>query len=657
MKFERLFEPVRIGKVPIGNRIVMAAMAPIGLVDRGGGLTQRAIDYYAERAFGGVGLIVVGVTRVTDMEPKSGYLFVSRESLHSLSELAELVHYYGSRVFVQLTPGYGRNIQGWVIDSGFKPISPSALPTYWRPNVTARALATEEVEDIVEAFGEAAELLKVADIDGIELQGYGGYLLDEFTTARWNKRNDKYGGCLENRLRFPTELLRAIKDRAGMDFPVIYRYSVKHFIKGTRTAALPQEDFVEVGRDVGEGLQMAKLLESAGFDALHVNAGCYDSWYWAYPTTYQPHGVLAGLAAQVKKCVTIPVIAVSRLDIPELAERVLEEGKADMVALGRALLADPHWPKKVREGEPEHIRPCTGCNECLYRIAVDSRPLSCAVNPACGREGLLVVGETSERKKVLVVGGGIAGMEAARVSAIKGHRVTLYEKAERVGGHLVAGSVPDFKQDIKRLLDWYTMQLEALGVEIRLRAEVTPELVKKEKPDKVIVATGSTPLVPCVPGIEKPIVASCTDLLLGRKRARESVMVIGSGLVGCETALWLTNQGKKVTIVEVLSEIGTGRMFHANRVMLLDMLREKKVEFMTSTCLEAVREDGVIVKKDSIRKFVRCDTVALALGLSPERGLYDSLKGEVVELYLIGDCKEPRKIMDAVWEAYHVALR
>jgi len=660
MKFEKLFEPISIGKVDIKNRIAMAPMVPGGMVNRDGGPTQRAMDYYAERAFGGVGLIITGCTEVSDlMEPRTTLMFVNPASCSAFSELAESVHYYGTRIFVQLTAGLGSVIVGPTIDGGFRPVSASAISAFWRPNVVSRALTTDEVEEIVDAFGKAAELLKTAGIDGIELHGHEGYLFDQFTTAIWNKRNDKYGGSLEDRLRFPIEALNAIKDRAGKDFPVVYRYGLKHYMKGPGTGALPHEDYVEVGRDVAEGLEMAKLLEKAGFDGLHVDAGSYESWYWAHPPIYQSHGCMVDMAAEAKKCVTIPVIAVGRLGIPELAEKVVAEGKADMVALGRALLADPHWPKKAHQGRVEEICPCIGCHDgCLYRELETSKHISCAVNPVAGRERLYALQMVAQPQKVLIAGGGVAGMEAARVAAIRGCEVTLYEKGEKLGGHLIPGSVPDFKQDINRLLDWYNTQLERVGVKIKLQVEVTPEFIRREKPDKVIVATGSTPIVPDVPGIEKPIVTSCIDLLLGRKKTGEIVVVIGGGLVGCETALWLANQGKRVSIVEILPEIPTGDMCHANQFMLLDLLKNKEVEFMTNTSLEAVMDEGVnVVDRNFTRKTVLCDTVALALGLKPERGLYESLRRECTELYLIGDCKEPHNIMQAIWDGYHIASR
>ena len=386
----RLLEPGRIGQMMTKNRIVMCPMGTGSLADLDGGFSRRLIDYYVARAKGSVGLIITGCTEVSDLiEPRTTLMSINPQTCSSFSELAEAVHYYGARIFVQLTAGMGRVIVGPEIDAGFKPVSASAIPAFWRPNVASRALTTDEVERIVDAFGKAAELLKTGDIDGIELHGHEGYLFDQFTTTIWNKRNDKYGGSLEDRLRFPIEVLNAIKDRAGKNFPVVYRYGLKHYLKEPGASALPHEDYEEVGRDVAEGLEMAKLLEKAGFDGLHVDAGSYESWYWAHPPSYQSHGCMVDMAAEAKKSVNIPIIAVGRLGIPELAEEVIASGKADMVALGRALLADPHWPKKAHAGKVEEIRPCTGCHDgCLYREMEQFKPISCAVNPAVGREKL-----------------------------------------------------------------------------------------------------------------------------------------------------------------------------------------------------------------------------------------------------------------------------
>lgn len=657
MKFEKLFEPIKIGNLSVKNKIAMAPMHAKGMVDTIGNYTPRAIDYYVERAVGGIGLIITGAALTTKLDSLNTQPFVSPETIASFNELAESVHYYGAKIIIQLSAGFGR--VRFLPQTGTvpHPVSASAVPSYWRPDIMARALTTEEVEDIVDSLGRAAELLRAAGIDGVELHGHEGYLLDQFTTALWNERNDKYGGNLKSRLTFPVEILQVIKKKAGKDFPVIYQYGLKHYMKAPWSGALEHEtNYKEAGRDIGEGLEMARLLEKAGYDALHIDAGSYDSWYWAHPPTYQSHGCMVDLAARVKEAVSIPVIAAGRLDLPDLAEEALRVGKADIIALGRALLADPYWPKKVHDEKLEEIRPCTGCQDgCMYRYINEGKPMSCSVNPAVLRERTYSIRKVDKPTKVIIVGGGVAGMEAARVSALKSCQTILFEKTERLGGHLIAASVPDFKQDYRRLLDWYTTQLRSLNVEIRLKTEATAELIINERPGKVILATGSVAVIPNVPGIERQKVVTCIDLLLGKFKAGDSVCVVGGGLMGCETALWLADQGKKVIIIEALPELCPG-VFHANRVMLLDLLKDKGVEHLLNTHLTAVSQDGIQTGGVNLtKKHIPCDTVALAMGLQPNEQLYLALQPHVTELYLAGDCREPHNVMYAIWDGYHVA--
>jgi len=655
-EFSKLFEEVKIRKVRIKNRIAMAPMGILGLTKPDGTFAQRAIDYYIERAKGNVGLIITCVAKVENEIEKvlHGEPLVTFGALASLHELAESVHFYGSTIFVQLTAGLGSVNSEIIVDPSIELVSASAIPAYWKPSITTRALTIKEIEKMVKSFAHAATILRMAEIDGIELHGHEGYLFDQFTTDIWNKRNDKYGGDLKHRVTFPIEVLKAIKASVGEDFPVIYRYGLKHYIKEPRVGALKGEEFKEGGRDAKEGIEMAKLLEKAGFDGLHVDAGCYDSWYWAHPPIYQAHGCMVDMAEQAKKAVDIPVIAIGRLGIPELAEEVIEKGKADMVALGRALLADPYWPKKVQEGKLEDIRPCIGCHDgCMGRIMM-KMPLSCTVNPTTGKERLYKLDFTHSSKKVLVVGGGVSGMEAARVSTIRGYNVTLYEKSNNLGGHLIEAGIPNFKKDVVRLLDWYKTQLNKLNVEIKLGTEVTPELVKAKEPDAVIVATGSVPIIPKILGIEREKVTTAVDLLLKNKEAGKTVVVVGGGMIGCEVALWLTEQGKKTTIIEMLSEVAT-EVFHANRKMLLDLLANNKVKIITNTSICEVMDEGIkIINRNFISRIIECDTVVLALGLKPIDGLYDSLSMEFSEIYKIGDCKKPRKILHAIWDGHHI---
>lgn len=660
MTFDRLFEPISIGNVLIKNRV---AMAPMGVGNMAahlhdGALTQQAIEYYTERAYGGTGLIISGVVQINAVEPTLGRHCISRQAVTALSELAEAVHYYGSRLFVQLTAGFGRVFPRYAVESGIVPLSPSSTPSFWRPEVMTKKLTVAQIETIIKALGEAARLLSAAGIDGIELHGHEGYLFDQFATAIWNKRTDKYGGPrLKDRLTFATEVLQRIRDSAGKSMPVVYRYGLKHYLKAPLSGALKGETFAEAGRDVPEGLDMARLLEKAGFDALHVDAGCYDSWYWAHPPNYQSHGCMLDMAAAVKKVVKIPVIAVGRLDVPELAEKAIEEGKADMVAIGRGLLADPHWTQKVREGRIKDIRPCLACHDgCLARLIDTAKPVCCTVNPASGRERSYTLHKVLKSEKLVVAGGGVAGMEAARVAATRGCDVVLYEAGPELGGNAIPASVPPFKKDLRRLLDWYVVQLKKLGVVIRLNTEATVDAIRLERPDKIVVATGATPIIPCLHGIEDPSVSTCVDLLLNKRQAGEKVAVIGGGLVGCETALWLADQGKKVTIV-ARNDVANG-VFHANRTMLLDLLRYRNVVIRTSATIETIGGGRVVISSDEHRQeSIGCDTVALAAGLQPRRELHAALRTELCEVYSIGDCKEPLRIMDAIWDGYHVASR
>ena len=655
--YPRLFETVNIGKVTLKNRLAMAPMGVNGFWDPAGTLNQNGIDYYIRRARGGVGLIITGVFKVeNEVEPDNNRLpRVNINLMSALAEICEVSHSLGTKVFIQLTAGWGRVSRN--INSSRQLASPSPIPCFWDPRVNTRALTTEEIEKIVHAFGNAAKIVSAAGVDGIELHGHEGYLFDQFTTALWNKRTDKFGGDLKRRLTFPIEVLSEIKKNAGADFPVQYRMGLKHYIKGLNTGALPGESFTEAGQDIEQGLEMARLLEIAGFSSLHVDAGCYDSWYWAHPPVYQEHGCMADMAAKVKKIVKIPVMAVGRLEVPELAEQIIEKGQADLISLGRGLLADPDWPIKVQEGVEDNIRPCTGCHEgCMGRLS-SGKPLSCAVNPACGRENSYALVPSKQAKRILVVGGGVAGMEAARVAACRGHRVTLYEKEKALGGHLLEASVPDFKIDLRRLLSWYEKQMLDSGVEVRLNSPVTLELVRLENPEVIIVATGAKPILLDLLEKNDSKVLTAVDLLSGNKKAGQNVLVVGGGLTGCEVSLWLAKQGREVTLIEALPELMSSgaKVPHMNRLMLLDLLAFHHVRILTQTKLKRIEGDSVLLERDSMEQSLRIDSVVLSIGLRPENGLYKQLKQEFSPIFTLGDCREPGNIMAAIWNAYDVA--
>jgi 2-enoate reductase len=658
-KYPSLFKPLNIGKLNIMNRLAMAPIGIVGLTDIEGNPTQRAIDYYIERARGGVGLIITSLFKVdNEIEVNTGHMeMISETSKTPMGELCDSVHSLGSKIFIQLTAGFGRvSFPGNFLN---KPISASASPSYFNPKITCRPLKTKEVEQLVKAFGKAAEVAAISGMDGIELHGHEGYIFDQFTTAIWNHRRDKYGGDLRGRLTFPIEVLREIKKRVGDDFPVQYRFGLKHYIKSMNSGALKGEDFVEAGRDIEEGLEMARLLEEAGFDSLHIDAGCYDSWYWPHPPSYQEHGCMADMAARVKKVVHIPVTAVGRLDIPELAESVIAQGKADMVALGRGLLSDAYWPMKARQGRTEDIRPCIGCHVCFGRI-ISGRTMSCAVNPSCGRERVYPITPAVDSKSVMVVGGGISGMEAARVAALRGHHVTICEKTKILGGHLIEASVPSFKKDIRRLLKWYENQIAKMNIDVSFETDASLDFVENASPDVLFIATGSKPYIPALAGIDKANVCTCIDVLLSRREVKGRVVVLGGGMIGCETALWLSQKGNTVTVVEKLPELMVSKppVPPMNRQMLLNMLAFHEVRIITNCDIREIAEDGVILQNGGSfsEKVIKADTIILATGMLPSRALYDdALRGEVGQVYAIGDCREIGNIYGAIWDAFEVA--
>lgn len=660
--YSKIFEPIKIGNVEIKNRIAMAPMGTLGLVTADGCYSDRALDYYVERAKGGTGLIITGVTKIeNEIEKfKPGIAPIVTQNpfrfIVTSGEMTEKVHAYGSKIFLQLAIGLGRVVSPHMLLC--KPVAPSAIPDYWDPTVTCRELTTDEVETMVKKAGLSALIAAEAGFDGVEIHAvHEGYLLDQFTISMFNRRTDKYGGDLRGRLTFPIEILHEIKKTVGQNFPVSLRFSVKSFIKDWRQGGLPGENFVEKGRDTEEGLQAAKILEQAGYDAFNADGGSYDAWYWAHPPVYQKHGCYLPLIEKLKGVVKAPVMIAGRMEVPELANRFLTEGKADMIAIGRGLLTDSHWANKVMAGNTKEIRPCIGCHDgCLGRMFT-GKPLSCAVNPACGREKEYGIEPAATTKNVMVVGGGVAGMEAARVASLRGHNVELYEKEGRLGGHINEASAPDFKEDIGRLFEWYKTQLNKLGVNIKLNKQVDSTLIEEKKPDAVIIATGSKPTIPDVPGIDAENVMTASELLSGSKRAGNTVVVIGGGLVGCETALWLAQQGKSVTIVEMLSSLMSAGLPvpHANKIMLMDLLKFHKVNIMTGASLLKVTDNGVVVGIGQHNKTLNADTVVIASGFNSEQELYRSLSGKTPNLYLIGDSRKPQNIMYAIWDAYEVS--
>jgi len=659
-KYKILFEPVKIGKLELKNRFVLGPMGPGGLVNADGSFNKRGMDFYAERAKGGVGLVLTGVTMVENDIEKCALPSMPCPTLNPLNfitsgnELTERVHAHGAKIFLQLSSGFGRVSIPSIV--GEVAVGPSPIPHRFLPGVTCRELTTEEVEVYVSKFAESAVIAKKAGFDGIEIHAvHEGYLLDQFAISFFNQRTDKYGGSLENRLRFACEIVQAIKSACGEDYPVSLRYSIKSFIKDWCKGGLPDEEFEEKGRDIPEGIEAAKILVAAGYDALNGDVGSYDSWYWSHPPMYQEKGMYLPYNEILKNTVDVPIITAGRMDNPDLAVNAILDGKTDMICLARPLLADPDIPNKILADNIESIRPCLSCQEgCMGRLQTFAT-VSCAVNPACGREGDYGFGPANESKKVLIIGGGVAGCEAARVAALRGHLVTLLEKSPQLGGNLLAGGVPDFKEDDIELIKWYDYELKRLDVKVLLNTTATKDRILSFDVDTVIVATGSRPKVLKIEGTDK--VYNAEDVLLGRKDPGKAAVIIGGGLVGCETALWLKDMGKDVTIVEMMDDILKigGPLCHANHDMLHDLIKFKKIDVKCSSKISKAVEGGFVVQSGDKEETVKADCAIVAIGYDSEKALVEELKFNVKDLKVIGDANKVQNIMYAIWGAYEVA--
>lgn len=658
-KVKKLFEPMKIGNVTIKNKFFMAPMGTLADNDESGCYTERGAQYFVKRAKGGIGLIITGANWVeNDVEFHYPCLFPCPTTLpqkytKKAKELTDRCHAYGTKIFLQLTAGTGRS----TLPGNGSYVAPSEISNRWDPKIINRELKTEEVEHIVKKFGEAALIAKESGFDGIEVHAvHEGYLLDSFTMSLFNKRSDKYGGSFENRMRFAVEIVQEIKKSCGQDYPVILRFSVKSYIKELCQGGLPGEDFIEAGRDIDEALEVAKCLQDAGYDAFDADAGSYDSWYWAHPPMYFEKGMYLPLARKLKEVSKIPVLVAGRMDDTDLAVQALEEGIIDGVGLGRAVLTDPEYVNKVRAGEESAIRPCLGCHDGCFGRLLEHGMGSCAVNPECGRETIEGITKADTIKNVVVVGGGPAGMEAARVSALRGHKVTLFEAQDGLGGALRIAGRPSFKKDDLKLIAFYEHTLEQLGVDIRLNTTAAKENIYELHPDVILTAEGSDPIVPPIKGVEKAVLAQ--DVLLGNIDAKDEVTIVGGGLVGCELGLSLAMSGKKVNIVEALDDIlqsGAG-LPPMNEWMLRDLLNFHNVTILSKYRLEEVRESAVVVSdRDGNQKVINTDQTILAIGFRPKSSVYEECLFEKAEIYKLGDSKQVKNIRNAIWDGYEVA--
>ncbi len=647
-RFKKVFEPTNIGQMQLKNRIVMPPMGT-NYAEAGGAVSQRMLDYYEARARGGVGLIIVEgsapslqCTTSPQASPSHQASLGDDKFIPGWRKLTDAAHKYNAKIAIQIMHATLENWDGKVVQVSPSPV---IVPTRVMGILGGppHELTVEEITERVGWFASAARRAREAGFDGVEVHGAHQYIVAAFLSSATNQRKDKYGGSVKNKARFLVEILQAIKREVGPDFPVWVRFNA-------------QEWGVENGITIEETKQMVPLVVEAGAQALHVSAYGAGSYITTAPIP-DTLGFLVPLAEEVKKLTKVPVIAVGRLDL-ELGEKILEEGKADLIAIGRRLMVDPDLPNKVAEGRLDEVIPCIGCMECIERLAFDERGegVTCVVNPALGRERAYQIKPGKKAKKVVVVGGGPAGMQAAIVAAQRGHKVTLFEKDAKLGGQLNIAALPPFKGDIFPWKNYLVNQVKKAEVEVKLNTDATAEIITKGNPDAIVIATGGTPAMPDTPGIDKPNVITAQDVLSGKVKAGQNVVIIGGGMVGCETGHYLAGQGKKVTIIEVLSRMASD-MFFMTRRRLMDGLRSKKVTLLASATCEEIREGSVLINTaDGKKETIPADTVIIAVGYTANDRLYKVLEGKVPEIYCIGNSAKPRRILEAVDEGYRAGL-
>ena len=637
VKFERLFEPGRIGTLETKNRFVVPPMLT-EYASPSGRLTERYIRYYEEKAKGGWGLIICEDNSVdpfgAGFENLAGIW--SDDLMAEHRELVRRVHAHGAKIAVQAYHA-GRESDSAI--TGRRPVAPSAIqdPT---ERETPHALATSEVEDLVEEFAQAVRRCRDAGYDAVELHGAHGYLINQFVSPFSNKRTDRYGGNPRNRLRFPLEIIARAKELVGDDYPIIYRISADEMVPG--------------GLTIEDTKVIARQLEAAGVAALHVSAGVYKSGAIVSAPSSVRTAPFSDYARQIRGVVSIPVFAVDKIAYPELAESLLEEGKADFVSMGRASIADPELPNKVRDGRLDEILPCVGCWQgCQGRIAVQ-KPVSCLVNPMTGKEDAYAIRRAKARRRVMVVGGGPAGMEAAIIAARRGHDVTLWERSDRLGGQWLLAAIPPGKEVLNSFTVWQIGELERLGVTVHMGTNVDADLVRRENPDAVIVSTGAAQKVPPLQGIDRDNVYMANDVLAGKVDLVGEVVVIGGGTVGAETAEHVAVHNHKTTIVKRSPGVAAD-MAGAPREFLLKSLRENDVDIYEGAKTLAIGDGFVRIEQDGRELSIRADMVIIASGSRPEHGLADELSGEY-PVKVVGDAKSVRKALEAIDEGYQAGL-
>ena len=679
--YEPLFTPWKIGNVEIKNRIVMTSMGGTSIFGwmEPNHFDEEAAKFLLERAKNNVGLILPGIAPIRDML-MGKWLYQGTAKFDKLKDFMDEFHKTGCKMFIQLTAGFGRSlavtdilvkalhnkalgaVMKPVLNADYLTASASATPNRWDESCISRPLTVKEIKQMVDAFAKTAKLCMDAGVDGIEVHAvHEGYLLDQFTMKYTNMRTDEYGGSFENRYRFPVEIVKAIKAACGKDFPVTLRYSVVSKTKGFGKGALPGEEYTEVGRDMEESERAAKYMQDAGYDMLNCDNGTYDAWYWAHPAPYMPENCNLEDVAHIKKFVDIPVVCAGRMDA-KTAAKAIESGDIDAMGVARQFLCDPEWITKLTEDREDDIRPCICCHNACFNMAhykgvpndqslSDNAGMSrCALNPETMQSKKYKIVPAKRKKNVAVIGGGIGGMEAARVLKLRGHNVTLYEKSGELGGVFIAAAAPSFKEKDKELIKWYKKQMKDLEIDIRLNTEVKD--FSSLNVDEIIIATGSKPRKLSVPGAEKAIEAC--DYLLDKTDVGDRVIVIGGGLTGCEIALDLYNKGKTPVIVEMKNDLIAAKgVCLANSSYLRDFFELHKVEVYLETLVREITDTGIKAEDKNGKVFdIKGDSVILSVGYIPAPAAKKSGR-----THLVGDCETVGNLRTVIWRAWDVAMK
>ncbi len=683
-KYEALFTPWKVGNCEIKNRIVMCAMGGtslFGWFELGGcHFDKEAAKHFLERANNNVGLIIPGIAPLRDTF-WGKWLWQNPKMFEELKEFMDEIHKTGAKLFVQLTAGMGRS---WAITELIAPLhknkftrtlikpiidtchelaSPSPQPSRWAHDIICPEMTVEQIHEIIEAFAKTAKLCRDAGVDGVEVHAvHEGYLLDQFAIEYFNKRTDEYGGSFENRYRFAVDVVKAIKEACGNDYPVSLRYSVESKMKDFCYGAMPGEDYKEIGRAMPESEKAAKYLQDAGYDMLNADNGTYDSWYWAHPPMYMPQNCNLEDVAHIKKFVDIPVVCAGRME-PDIGAKAVSEGIIDGVGIARQFLVDPEWITKLIDDRLEDIKPCICCHAGCFNFSSskghantqdlsDTMGLSrCALNPKTMQSKKYKLIPAKKSKKIAIIGGGIGGMEAAIVCAKRGHKVDLYEKSDKLGGVFIAAAAPSYKEKDRDLIAWYNREVKKYdAITIHMNTEVKD--IESLGADEVIVATGSVANNIPVKGAELGIQA--VDFLLGEKTVGENVTVIGGGLTGCEIAYELYLQGKKPTIVEMQDDlITTPGVALANTSFLRDFFKTNKVPVYLETKTTEITDSSVtVMTKDGKTETIPADSVILSVGYKPA-----PLAPKSKHVHIVGDASKVGNLRTVIWQAWDVAMK